>query len=531
MADAQVLAAERDHRRGAEAERVGAEQRGLDHVEAGLQAAVGLHDHALAQAVARKHLLRFAQAQFPRHAGVADRRQRTRAGAAVVAGNRDQVGAGLGDAGRDRADAGMRDELDRDERGRIDLLEVVDQLRQILDRIDVVMRRRRDQTDARARVAQPRDQRVDLVARQLAAFAGLGALRDLDLQHLGIDQVRRRDAEAARRDLLDLRRLLGAVARRIFAAFAGIAARAEPVHRDRERLVRLGRQRAERHAGRIEALEDRLDRFDFVDRNRLQRRFDREQVAQRRRRAAVDRVGIAPIQGVIAGAHGRLQRADDFRVIHVEFAVRQRVQQAARRQRVVRIARGDELRVIFGLDLVEAGAADTRRRAGEAQVDDFAMQADDLEQLRAAIAGDRRDAHLRDDLEQALADAAPIAAADLRRRLALAALEFAAPVHVEQRLVRQVRIDRGRAEADQAGEVMRIARVAGLDDQVAVAAQLLRASGARARRRPRAARGSAAGPAPDSGPTAAAGSRRRARPARPSSQSCSIAAFRPTCSS
>jgi hypothetical protein len=53
-------------------------------------------------------------------------------------------------------------------------------------------------------VAQPRDQFVDLVAGQLAALAGLGALRDLDLQHLGIDQVFGGDAEAAGGDLLDL---------------------------------------------------------------------------------------------------------------------------------------------------------------------------------------------------------------------------------------------------------------------------------------------------------------------------------------
>ena len=38
---------------------------------------------------------------------------------------------------------------------------------------------------------------------QLPAFAGLRALRDLDLQLVGVDQVVRGDAEAAGRDLLD----------------------------------------------------------------------------------------------------------------------------------------------------------------------------------------------------------------------------------------------------------------------------------------------------------------------------------------
>jgi hypothetical protein len=280
VADAQVLAAQRDHRPGAEAEAVGAEQRGLDHVEAGLQAAVGLQQHAPAQVVVLQRLARLGQAQFPRHAGVADRADRAGAGAAVVAGDGDQVGAGLGHAGGDRADARMADQLHRDQRLRIHLAQVEDQLREVLDRIDVVVRRRRDQADAGLGVAQPRDQRIDLAARQLAAFAGLGALRDLDLQHFGTDQVGRGHAEAAGGDLLDLAALLGAVARGVFAAFAGIAAPAEAVHRDRQRFVRFRRQRAQAHRRAVEAAHDRFDRLDLVQRQRRGRQLELQQVAQ-----------------------------------------------------------------------------------------------------------------------------------------------------------------------------------------------------------------------------------------------------------
>ena len=59
------------------------------------------------------------------------------------------VGVRLGDARGDRADADLGDQLHGDTRLRIDVLQVVDQLRQILDRIDVVVRRRRNQADAR----------------------------------------------------------------------------------------------------------------------------------------------------------------------------------------------------------------------------------------------------------------------------------------------------------------------------------------------------------------------------------------------
>ena len=181
------------------------EQRADDDVEAGAQPAVDLQADAAAQVVADEHLLGLGEAELPGHAGVPDRRRGGGAGAAVHAGDHDVVGAGLGDAGGDRADARERDELDADLGRRVGAAQVVDQLREVLDRVDVVVRGRRDQADARRRVAQARDLDVDLVAGQLAALARLGALRDLDLQHVGVDQVGRRDAEARGGDLLDRR--------------------------------------------------------------------------------------------------------------------------------------------------------------------------------------------------------------------------------------------------------------------------------------------------------------------------------------
>ena len=104
-----------------------------------------------------EHLLRVGQAELPRQAGVLDRRQRRRAGAAVGPRDLHDVGQRLDDAGRDRADAGLADELHRHVGERVDLLEVEDQLREVLDRVDVVVRRRRDQADPGLGVPQPRD--------------------------------------------------------------------------------------------------------------------------------------------------------------------------------------------------------------------------------------------------------------------------------------------------------------------------------------------------------------------------------------
>ncbi len=203
MAFAHHDAAGGDQRRGGEAELVGPQQRADHHVPPGAQPAIHLHRDAPAQAVQHQRLLRLRQADLPRRAGMGQRGQRRGTGAALEAGDRHMIGARLGDAGRHRADTHLGNQLHRDAGFRVGVLQIVDQLRQILDRIDVVMRRRRDQADARRGVAHAGDVLVHLVAGQLAALAGLGALRHLDLDVVGVDQVLGGDAEPAGRDLLD----------------------------------------------------------------------------------------------------------------------------------------------------------------------------------------------------------------------------------------------------------------------------------------------------------------------------------------
>ena len=112
---------------------------------------------------------------------------------------------------------------------------------------------------------------VDLVAGQLAALAGLGALRHLDLEVVGIDQVFGGDAEAAGRDLLDRRAHRIAVGQRLeavgfLAALAGVRLAADAVHGDGERGVRLAADRAEAHRAGGEALDDLRRRLDLVER-------------------------------------------------------------------------------------------------------------------------------------------------------------------------------------------------------------------------------------------------------------------------
>ncbi len=151
--------------RRSKAEFVGTQQGPDHHVAAGLHLAVGLHPDPRAQAVEHQRLLRFGKPEFPRCAGVLDRGPRRRARAAIVTGNHHMIGLGLGDARGNRADPDLGDQLDADVRTRVHVFQIVDQLRQVLDRVDVVVRRWRNQTDARHRMAQVADVLADLAAR------------------------------------------------------------------------------------------------------------------------------------------------------------------------------------------------------------------------------------------------------------------------------------------------------------------------------------------------------------------------------
>ena len=263
-----------DQRSRGKAELIRTQQGGNRHVAAGAQAAIGLHADAAAQVVEDQRLLGFGQADFPRAAGMGQRGQRRSAGPAFIAGDRDVVGTSLGNAGGNRADADFRDELDRDPRAGVHVLQVVDQLGQILDRVDVVVRRRADQANAGGGMAGCADGLVNLVAGQLAAFTGLGALGHLDLHVVGIDEVFGGHAKAARCDLLDRGTHRIPVFQRleplgVFAAFAGVRLAADPVHGQRQRGVRLPRDRAIAHRAGGKALHDFAGRFDFADVDRL----------------------------------------------------------------------------------------------------------------------------------------------------------------------------------------------------------------------------------------------------------------------
>ena len=214
-----------------------------------------------------------AQADLPWQAGILDGSNGRRAGAAVMTADRNDVCPGFSHTRRDNSNTGAGHQLHTNSRPRIDRPQIVDQLCEVFDAVYIVMRRRRDQHHAGHRVPQTRDVDGNLAGRQLTAFTRLGALRDLNLEFVGVDQIFRGYAESCRRNLFDpvVGLTVVAICGRVFAALSGIAASRQSIHGHGKRAMGLGRNCPQRHGLRAEAAQNRSFGLDLVERQRLVR--------------------------------------------------------------------------------------------------------------------------------------------------------------------------------------------------------------------------------------------------------------------
>ena len=136
--------------------------------------------------------------------------------------NKHHIGIGLGHARGHRAHARATDQFHTDLCAWIDLLEVIDELRQILDRINIMVRWRRNKGHPRHAKTKLGNHRAHLVPRQLTSLTGLGSLRHLDLNLLGTGQIFWSHTKTTAGDLFDGAVLLGAITLGIFASLTTV---------------------------------------------------------------------------------------------------------------------------------------------------------------------------------------------------------------------------------------------------------------------------------------------------------------------
>ena len=480
MAFAHHDAARCDQRRGGETEFIGAEQNAHRHVAPGAEAAIGLYRDAAAQTVQHKCLLGFGEADFPRTAGMGERGQRRSTGAAFITRNRHMIGARLGNTGGNRADAHFRHQLDRDARGRIDAFQIVDQLGQVFDRIDVVMRRRRNEADTGGGMAHAGDILVHLVAGQLPAFAGFRPLRHLDLQIVGIDEIFRRDAEAARGHLFDGGTHGIAIGQRFetirfLPALARVGTAADTVHRNREIGVRFTADRTEAHRAGGETLDDFGSRLHRLQRDAGAVGLEFHQAADGEQPFVllIDGFGKGEIFRRLVAAHRVLKPRHGVGRPGMIFAAQaESIIAADIQHRIVdRVAAEGGFVPAQGFlgNLGQANAFDRGRCAGEIFFDKGGGEPDRIENLRAAIGLIGGDAHFGHHLHHTLFHCLDV----VLLHFVSGDRQFLFGADLLQRIEGEIGIDRLGAITGQHTEMMHLTGFAGFNHQPRLHAQAL----------------------------------------------------------
>ena len=183
--------------------------------------------------------MRLGEAQFPGKARIVYGASGCSAGPSVITGDQDHLCTCFCHTGCDGAYPCLRYKFDIDPGVPVGVLKIVNQLRQVLNGINIMMGRRRDQSDPGGRISGLRHPRIHFFARKMSAFAGLCALGHLDLDLFRAAQVRARDTEAPGSYLLDFAVFVRSEAVCLLSALSCVGTGANGVHRDRESLMRL----------------------------------------------------------------------------------------------------------------------------------------------------------------------------------------------------------------------------------------------------------------------------------------------------
>ena len=285
---------------------------------------------------------------------------------------------------------------------RIDGPQIVNQLGQIFDAVNVVVRWRRNERRARRGVANPRDVLGDFLRGQLAAFPRLGALRHFDFEFLGAHEILRRHAKASGSNLLDFAGSAGNLIEiAVLSTFTGVAAATQLVHGDGERFVCFGAQGAQGHRLGAEPREDRLDRLDFADWESLFRKH-LEKIAQECRSVRLGELLEGAVSPRLRLAHVRMQPANKLRRSGVQLRAFTEAVQTV----VCHFLRsGGKGRSMHLEIILEEHVERLRSRITSGILKifpaDVHIQAEQFKEMAVAIARKRGDAHASQDFAKA----------------------------------------------------------------------------------------------------------------------------------
>jgi hypothetical protein len=272
MALAHHDAAHGDKRRGSKTPLFSAEQTGNGDVASCPQLTISLDNDATTKIVEDKSLMSLGKTQLPWKTSVLDTGPSGGTGTTIVTRDENVISLGFGNTGSDDTNTSLGDELDRDTSAGVGALEIVDQLLEVLNRVDVVVGRRTNEADTRSGVTGLSDRARDLVAGKLTTLTRLSTLSHLDLELIGISEVVGGNTETSRSNLLDsgahsITVLHAQATLGIFTTFTSVGLATQTVHGDSKGRVRLHGDGTVRHGTGNKAAHNVSPRLDLVDGN------------------------------------------------------------------------------------------------------------------------------------------------------------------------------------------------------------------------------------------------------------------------
>ncbi|CAF3597842.1 unnamed protein product [Fusarium graminearum] len=372
---------------------LGTKQTSKGNITTSLELSISLDNDTTTKIVQDQGLMSLSQTQLPRKTSILDASPSRSTGTTIVTRDQDVVGLRLGDTRGDDTDTNLRDKLDRDSRSGAGALQIVDQLLEILDGVNIVVRRGRDKTDTRGRVTGASNGLGHLVTRKLTTLTGLGTLSHLNLKLIRVGKVGRSDTESTRSDLLDGRThgiTVGHTLRslRVLTTLTSVRLSTQSVHGNSQGRVRLHRDGTVRHGTGTEPANDISPRLNLIN-------GDRSAVLKLKVQKTTESTvldlfilgsGVGLVRLIVLGADSVLDIGDRGRVVDVRLTtVTPVVLARLRKTRGANAGSGRETSLVESESILsnelKGHTLDTRSSAPEASLNNSLIETKDLKDL------------------------------------------------------------------------------------------------------------------------------------------------------
>mmetsp|Transcript_39606 Transcript_39606/g.71275 ORF Transcript_39606/g.71275 Transcript_39606/m.71275 type:complete len:230 (+) Transcript_39606:2887-3576(+) len=192
-----------NERSGGKAELLSPQKRCHHHISARPEITICFQGDPTSKTVQDQGLVALRQAQLPAATRALDACPLGGTCPSVTSTDEDVIGFAFSNSCCNHANSCFTHKLHTHICLRVGILQVMDELCQILDGIDVVVRRRGNKADSWRAVATLRNMLPDLLAGELTSFTWLCPLCHLDLDLFGVCEVLDSDPKAARGHLFD----------------------------------------------------------------------------------------------------------------------------------------------------------------------------------------------------------------------------------------------------------------------------------------------------------------------------------------